>query len=188
MRNIASTEGSHVDECALKSDRSTIDDPSRRRVLAGLLSAYTASLIPWALAEPARSTEHGSFAALSAILVGRAMLDSAQTDRLFDQLTADSPNFAADAKALLDAINQRHIDTLQLQHVLDGESSPLAPLPRQIMTAWCLGVVGSGVQARCVAYETAMNARMVADVLKPPTYAYGVYGSWEAKPMTKEPR
>ena len=68
--------------------------------------------------------------------------------------------------------------------MLDGEHSPLAPLPRQIMSAWFLGVVGGGGSgdARCVAYETALNAVVVADVLKPPTYAYGAYGSWSAKP------
>ncbi|MGH8042372.1 MAG: sugar dehydrogenase complex small subunit [Rudaea sp.] len=175
-----------MDPSALKFDRTDIENPARRTVLAGLLTAYTAALIPWALAEPAHGAEHGAFAALSAILVGRAMLDSAQTDRLFDQLAADDKRFAADAQALLDVINQRHIDPLQLQQVLDAEQSPLAPLPRQIMTAWCLGVAGSGEQARCVAYETAMNAQMVADVLKPPTYAYGVYGSWETKPASKE--
>ena len=60
--------------------------------------------------------------------------------------------------------------------------SPLATLPRKIVSAWFLGIVGSGEQARCIAYETALNAVIVADVLKPPTYAYGVYGSWEKKP------
>ena len=163
-----------------------VDDPGRRRVLAGLLSAYTASLIPWALAEPAHGAEHGAFAALSAILVGRAMLDSAQTDQLFGLLAAGSHGFGADSQALLDLINQRHVDPAQLQHLLDAEQSPLAPLPRQIMTAWCLGVIGSGEQARCVAYETALNAQMVADVLKPPTYAYGAYASWESKPVSKD--
>ena len=49
-----------------------------------------------------------------------------------------------------------------------------------------LGVVGSGEGARCVAYETALNAVIVADVLKPPTYAYGAYGSWSAKPNSEE--
>ena len=36
--------------------------------------------------------------------------------------------------------------------------------------------------ARVVAFGTALNAVVVADVLKPPTYCYGVYGSWTKKP------
>jgi len=170
-----------------ESDSVPIDDgsptnPSRRRVLAGLLTAYTASLIPWALAAPIPSAEHGAFTALSAILVGRQALDAAQTTRLYDALRADDAHFPAAAQALLALINQRHIDPLQLQAVLDSERSPLAPLPRKIVSAWYLGVVGSGAAARCVAYETALDAVAVADVLKPPTYAYGAYGSWSNKP------
>lgn len=157
-------------------------NPSRRRLLAGLLTAYTASLIPWALAQPAPHADRGAFAALSAILVGRQMLDAAQTARLYDALVAVHANFPADVQALLTLINERRIDPRQLQGVLDGEQSPLAPLPRAIVGAWALGVVGSGEGARCVAYETALNAVIVADVLKPPTYAYGVYGSWTVKP------
>ncbi|KZC21502.1 MULTISPECIES: sugar dehydrogenase complex small subunit [Rhodanobacter] len=159
-------------------------DPSRRRLLAGLLTAYTASLIPWALAQPAPRADLGAFTALSAILVGRQALDAAQATRLYDALAAAHPNFPADVQALLALLNERHIDPQQLQGMLDGEHSPLAPLPRQILGAWALGVVGSGEGARCVAYETALNAVIVADVLKPPTFAYGAYGSWSVKPNT----
>jgi len=164
-------------------DRDDLADPARRRLLAGLLTAYTASLIPWALAQPAPHADRGAFTALSAILVGRQTLDAAQATRLYDALAAAHPNFPADVQALLTLINERHIDPLQLQVTLDGEHSPLAPLPRQIVGAWALGVVGSGEGARCVAYETALNAAIVADVLKPPTYAYGAYGSWTRKPI-----
>lgn len=168
-----------------KPDRSgdTPDNPSRRHLLAGMLTAYTAALIPWALAQAVPDEEHGAFAAVSAILVGRQSLDAAQTARTYDALIADDAHFPADVQALLALINQRHIDPLQLQPVLDAEHSPLAPLPRRIMSAWALGVVGSGEHARCIAYESALDAVIVADVLKPPTYAYGSYGSWTAKPV-----
>lgn len=158
-------------------------DPLRRRLLVGLLTAYTATLIPWALAQEVPDEKRGAFAALSAILVGRSSLDTAQAARTYDALVADDAHFPVDAKALLALINQRHIDPLQLQAVLDAEHSPLAPLPRRIMSAWALGVIGSGENAHCIAYESALNAVMVADVLKPPTYAYGTYGSWTAKPV-----
>ncbi|MEY2170623.1 MULTISPECIES: sugar dehydrogenase complex small subunit [unclassified Rhodanobacter] len=168
------------------ASRNTLVDPSRRRLLAGLLTAYTASLIPWALAQPAPHADRGAFTALSAILVGRQVLDTALADRIYDALVAANPHFPTDVQALLTLINERHIDPQQLQGVLDGEHSPLAPLPRQILGAWALGVVGSGKDARCVAYETALDAVIVADVLKPPTFAYGVYGSWSAKPNPEE--
>jgi len=110
-----------------------------------------------------------------------AMIDYLNQHRRQHILTLEDPiEFIHTPKMAL--INQRHIDPLQLQGVLDGEQSPLAPLPRKIMGAWYLGVVGNGEAARCVAYETALNAMAVADVLQPPTYAYGAYGSWSNKP------
>lgn len=155
---------------------------TRRLLLFGLVSAYTASLIPWALAQEATDADNGAFLALSAILAGRKSLDSAQAQRLYAAFVADDPGFPTAAKSLLDTIEQRKIDPVQLQKVLDDEKSPLALLPRRIVTAWYLGIVGDGANARCLAFETALNAQAVADVLKPPTYAYGAYGSWTRKP------
>ncbi len=158
-------------------------DPTRRLVLAGLVSAYTATLIPWAMAQPVANQSEGAFLALSAIIAGRQSLDAILAKRYFDALTAEDAGFAAGVHALLGLINERKIDPMQLQQVLDGESSPLAVLPRKIATAWFMGIVGSGEQARALAYENALNAVMVEDVLKPPTYCYGVYGSWAKKPI-----
>jgi hypothetical protein len=157
-------------------------DRARRLVLAGIAGAYAGSLIPWALAQPVRDADSGAFVAVSAILVGKPSLDAGLAKRLYDALVADDTGFAAAASALLAFINERKVDPLQLQQVLDTEKSPLAALPRKIVTAWCLGIVGSGDRARCLAFEAALNAQMVADVLSPPTYAYGPYGSWSRKP------
>ncbi|MFI5447858.1 sugar dehydrogenase complex small subunit [Polaromonas sp. UC242_47] len=156
--------------------------PTRRVLLVGLLSAYTASLIPWALAQPVAGAEQGSFVAVSALLAGRQALDNVLATRLYDALKADDPGFPAATKALLTLINERKIDPLQLQQLLDSEQSPLAALPRKIVTAWYMGIVGNGDKARCLAYEHALNAAVVEDILKPPTYSYGVYASWEKKP------
>ncbi|MET2831443.1 sugar dehydrogenase complex small subunit [Mesorhizobium shangrilense] len=157
-------------------------NPTRRLLLFGLVSAYTASLIPWALAQEVTDADTAPFLALSAILAGRQSLDSAQALRLYKALVADDQGFPAAVKSLLDMIEQRKIDPMQLQTTLDTEKSPLSTLPGRIVTAWYLGIVGDGANARCLAFETALNAQAVADVLKPPTYAYGSYGSWARKP------
>lgn len=160
-----------------------LPNPTRRLLLFGLVSAYTASLIPWALAQEATDADNGAFLALSAILAGRQSLDKAQAQRLYAALVEDDPGFPAAAKALLDTIESRKIDPMQLQKSLDDEKSPLGLLPRRIVTAWYMGIIGDGARARCLAFETALNAETVADVLKPPTYAYGAYGSWARKPI-----
>jgi hypothetical protein len=156
---------------------------ARRCLLGGFVAAYVASRIPWALAEPVTDADMAPFMALSALLAGRQSLDAAQAKRLYAALVADDPNFAANAKSLLESVEQRKLDPMALQQVLDAEKSPWAAVPRQVMRAWYLGIVGSGDKARCLAFETALNAEVVADVLKPPTYAYGAYGSWARKPV-----
>lgn len=159
--------------------------PGRRRVLAGMLTAYTASLIPWALAAPVANRSGGVFLALSAILVGQTALDAALGNRLHSALAIASPRFDTDAQALLTLIDSQHIDPAKLQATLDASQSPLASLPRTIMRAWCLGFVDDGDKVDCVAYEDALDAVFVSDVLKPPTYAYGPYGSWSKPPVAK---
>src|SRR5438105_67620 len=157
-------------------------DPSRRQLLGGLLGAYAASLIPWALAQPVADADRGAFLAVSAILTGRRSLDAPQADRLYDALVAEDSGFPVAVRALLAFINERRIAPLQLQKLLDAEKSALTPLPRKIVTAWFMGIVGSGERAHCVEFEKALNAQIVSDVLKPPTYCYGVYASWTKKP------
>ena len=156
--------------------------PARRRtVLSSFAGGFVASLVPWALAAPA-DAEQAGFLALSALLVGRTMLDAHQAGRLFAALAAVDAGFAAATRDLLAYVNDRKVDPLRLQSLLDEEKSPLARLPRTIASAWWLGIVGEGDKARSLAFENALNARLVADVLKPPTYAYGPYGSWARKP------
>jgi hypothetical protein len=160
-------------------------DMRRRRLLGGMLGAYASSLVPWALAQPVADADRGAFQALSAILCGRSALDAALGARLYDALTADDREFTHKASALLHDIEQRKLDPLQLQATLDAEKSPLAAVPRAIVTAWYMGIVGEGEHARVLAYEDAVNAEVVADVLKPPTYCYGRYGSWTRKPASQ---
>ena len=158
-------------------------NPGRRMVLAGLLSASAAALIPWALAEPVANAEQGAFLGVSAMLAGRQVLDPALAKRLYDALVAQDAAFPANVRALLALINAQGLQAAGLQQALDTAQSPLAALPRQIASAWYLGIVGKGEAAVCVAYEQALNAAVVADVLKPPTYSYGAYGSWARKPI-----
>lgn len=165
--------------------QSNTDAPStaRRMVLGALLAAPVAALVPWALAEPVADAADGAFLALSALIAGRQALDRVQAKRLYAALVADDAAFGANAQALLALVNARKIDVASLQKTLDDDKSPLAAVPRQVATAWFAGIVGSGAKARCLAYETALNAEIVADVLKPPSYGYGAYGSWTAKPV-----
>jgi hypothetical protein len=155
---------------------------NRRTLLKGFLATYSASLIPWAIAAPANSADQQAFLDLSTIITGRSKLDTDLAGNLYQALVANDPAFTDRAKELLARVNKEKIDPLKLQKVLDDEKSPLATMPRIVANAWFMGVVGGGGKARCIAYENALNAQIVADTLKPPTYAYGPYGSWSRNP------
>ncbi len=156
----------------------------RRQILGGLLTAYTATLIPFAVAQPIENDEQGSFLALSAILVGRQSLDKALAKRFYDGLIAEDNGFAAAAKSLLTLINQQQLDPMALQAALDSAHPELARLPRRIVRAWYVGVVGEGINERCLAYENTLMNEVVKKELRPPTYAYGAPGSWSEPPTT----
>ncbi len=98
---------------------------------------------------------------------------------------ADDPHFVADVQGLAALINQRGIDPVKLQQVLDDEHSPLAMLPRKIVTAWYLGVVGEGDKARCLSFETNLSNELVGDKLRPQAIATAVM---EAGPKSRRRR
>jgi len=151
-------------------------------LLRSLLGTYTASFIPWALSQPAIDADRGAFLALSVLLTARQSLYGEQAARLYDALVADDPGFPSAARDLLSFMKERNINPVQLQQVLDRDKSSFAALPRKVVTAWFMGIVGSGDKARVIAYEKALNAVVVSDMLKPPTYCYGAYASWTKKP------
>ncbi|SRR5690554_2841627 len=167
-------------------DRSStsLDHPlSRRQLLVGFLSAYTASLIPWAWAQEVPNEGQAAFMALSAIIAGRQTLNPELAKRIYEALDRSEQDFAARTQQLVALIEEQKIDPLQLQAILDKQYPQLAPIPRKLATAWFLGVVEVDGQAQAIAYEEALNAVFVADVLKPPSYCYGAYGSWAEPPI-----
>ncbi|EIK95404.1 hypothetical protein PMM47T1_16485 [Pseudomonas sp. M47T1] len=158
-------------------------DHPRRTLLKALLGAWTAAQIPFALAAPIDTADQGDFLALSALIAGQQALDRALADALQQALSELHPGFSDQVTQVLALIEARHLDAATLQPSLDAEQSPLAHVPRAMARGWFMGIVGSGVQARCVAYENALNAQMVSDVLQPPSYALGGYGVWASKPL-----
>lgn len=158
-------------------------DPSRRVVLAGMAATVAVTLLPLARAQGAPDTAaYEAFLAMSAIVVGPRTLDPRLAQRLFDALQSNDPSFTTSLKALAKIVDGQHPGPSNLQQMLNADHPELALLPRQIASAWFMGIIGGGDKARCVAYESALSSVIVSDILKPPTYAYGPYASWAAKP------
>jgi hypothetical protein len=162
-------------------------DTQRRQLLLGAVAATAALAVPWVRSRPGTDTG-AAFARVSSYLLGRDGLDAALGHRLQQVLTEMFPNFPARLQVLAALLASGSVQPLELQALVDGAHPELAPWPRRIFRAWTVGVVGEGADARCVAYESALNAVLVADVLKPPTYAYGAYGSWSEPPRVAAER
>jgi hypothetical protein len=158
-------------------------NPERRILLGGALAASAVAFIPAAFAAAGDANAAGvAFLSISKALCGHDSLNPDDAGRLCNALIADDAQFAAGLQALTALMDRRKIDPLKLQQALDDEHSPLAALPRKIVTAWYLGVVGEGDKARCLLFETNLSNGLVSDKLRPPSYCYGGYGSWSEKP------
>jgi hypothetical protein len=166
----------------------SVPSPCRRLLLTSILASYASSFIPWSMAQtqsaaPASAAADDEFLSLSTLITGRATLDPAQAKRLHAGLVATMPSFAEQLSALAAFVASNKPAAHDLQSSLDAANAPFAKLPATIATAWYVGVVGSGADARCVTYESSLMNVVVSDRLKPPSYAYGPYGSWGHNPV-----
>jgi hypothetical protein len=167
-----------------------VPNSGRRLLLTSILASYASSFIPWSLAgaqtpasAPASASAPDAFLSVSQVITGRTSLDPAQAKRLYDGLVATMPSFAEQLGALAAFVASNKPAGHDLQAALDTAKAPFAKLPADIATAWYIGVVGSGAAARCVTFESSLMNMVVADRLKPPSYAYGPYGSWGRNPL-----
>lgn len=170
------------------------DDPSgfgasipRRRVLtagSALVLATASGLIsPTPLFADPSAEAIADFDNLSRFLTGHTTLDATLAGRILSLLQVADEAFPQKLSDLQKFIADQRVAPAGLQAALDSAKSPLAPLPRLILRAWYLGVVGEGNAAVCVTYTDALMNCAVADVLRPPSYAYGAYGSWAVRPV-----
>jgi hypothetical protein len=173
----------------------TAPDPTRRVMLGALLASYVCAFIPGQLAHAQQVAASGgnagalrsapdAFLSVTHFLTGRALIDEAHAARLYAALVAVDPTFDTKLHDLAAWIAQHRPEPAALQAALDDAKLPFAKVPKDIVTAWYVGVVGSGAAARCVSFETSLMYVAVADRLKPPSYAYGPYASWGRNPIT----
>ena len=171
----------------------TAPDPTRRVVLGAILASYVCAFIPGPLAHAQTATSGGgtdapraapdAFLSVTHYLTGRSSIDTAHAGRLYAALVAVDPAFDTKLHDLAAFIAQNRPEPGALQAMLDDAKASYAKVPKDIATAWYVGVVGSGVAARCVSFETSLMYVIVADRLKPPSYAYGPYASWGRNPL-----
>ncbi|WP_369788119.1 sugar dehydrogenase complex small subunit [Rouxiella sp. WC2420] len=158
---------------------------SRRRVLQGMGVLAASTMLPSSILPAfATSSSVADFVRVSAMLTGREKFSQEFSGALLAAFTKIDSTFAdklARLRAYIDANALKGSDLIAKLHA-DSSLSDIQELPGNILTGWYLGIVGSGDKAICVAYTQALANVEVAHVLRPPSYAYGAYGSWASKP------
>ncbi|MDR5838810.1 sugar dehydrogenase complex small subunit [Caballeronia sp. LZ034LL] len=178
-----------MNQPSVSVQRGPVRARTRRTLLAGIVASCVTTWVPGTTRRPMPAElatalpAPESFVALSKFLTGQASLDLALADRLYQALLGNESRFPEQLRRLLAFIRIRHADPLRLQQRLDDDEPQLAPVPRRIVKAWYTGIVGEGARAQCIAFETSLLYVITADKLKPPSYAYGAYGSWAARPV-----
>jgi hypothetical protein len=171
--------------------------PSRRQFIVGSAIVAAAGLVGLArhtglpgLGSAVAQTAAGSignadfaaFMRLSQYLTGKNTLDVEIGHAIFANLVDGDPHFTQQVAQLNDFIASSKTPANGLQQVLDSSQPALATVPKRIMPAWYLGVVGTGAKARTVAYEQALMYPPIADVIVMPSFARGVPGYWAQPP------
>ncbi|GBR36792.1 sugar dehydrogenase complex small subunit [Gluconobacter kondonii] len=105
------------------------------------------------------------FMDVSKRLTGMKVLDVDFGQRLYESCQRIIPNFQENANKLSQEVGQG-----------------TTPLEQALLVGWYDGVVEHGDKAECVAYVASLDRVITSDVLKPPSYAFGAYGSWKAQP------
>jgi hypothetical protein len=157
-------------------------NPLRRTVLGCLLAGYAGLCIAPALGQPNEQQSRAAFLAVSRVLTGRTELDDVLGARLYGAFAAYDARFTVAVTELEHLLAEQGGMLEGLQAALEG-APQMAQLARLIVTGWYTGIVGDGEKMRCVAYENALNAVIVSDVLRPPGYCHGPYGSWAREPV-----
>lgn len=163
----------------------------RRTALVAALGGIglTALHHPWlsrALAQSVPASD--SFAAfmhVSSYLTGKPALDAELGRAIYDGLADATGTFEQQLHALNTLLASAPPPAHALQTMLDKDQAPYAGLPKQIMTGWYLGIVGTGKTRRAVAFEQALMYAPVADVIVLNTYAHGVPGYWATPPVLR---
>lgn len=155
----------------------------RRHLLGAGLAMGMAQLAPWSwAAQPAAKTN--SFLDFSRYLTERDDLSAKLGARMLAALQSLDGKFSERLDAMWNWVQGEKVPLAQLNERLKAAKPEWADVPGQVMQAWYLGIVGGGTQAKVVTYEFALNAQTVSDKLRPPSYSYGVYGSWTSNPTT----
>ncbi|HEU4698417.1 MAG TPA: sugar dehydrogenase complex small subunit [Gemmatimonadales bacterium] len=124
--------------------------------------------------------ELATFMAVSRRLTGKRDLDPAFGAQLYAAFARTDPAVTASLTALATLLGP---DGAAVGPGLARAPQPLRAAAQRLLRGWYLGLVGEGDATRCVAYETILGYRPVADVVVMQTFCRGRPGYWTARAL-----
>ncbi len=168
--------------------------PFERRKFIKLLATSSAlgavcSFIPghtvWAIDSAiTANAAFSTFLKVSETICGYSTLDSALGQRIFTLMQQRNASLGDQLNSLQSLLNA-DMSSAEMQGKLQSVDKNQQALFSDILRAWQLGIVGTGKEARVVAYEFALMYKPIADVIVLPTYAHGEPHYWAHPPVFK---
>lgn len=173
---------------------STDVSPNGRRRFIKLLASTTivgaaSTVLPgqvvWAIDSGGSSDKtFTAFMAASEIICGYPTLDKALGYRIFTLMQNRNKELSNQLATLNNVLNA-DMSSAAMHNAVQGTDNNAQTLFSDILRAWQLGIVGTGKEARVVAYEYALMYTPIADVVVLPTYARGEPHYWAQPPVIK---
>ena len=146
-------------------------------------SAQTTTSVTSATKAPdPKSQQQSDFLTLSALLTANLKPNSTISARLYSALSAQVIEFEKQSADLWQFVQTKKINDVDALAVAVTDNADLSKVLHQIVSAWYLGVVGSGVQAKVIAFDQALMFDPVRDAVVVPTYCRAAPGYWVKKP------
>jgi fructose 5-dehydrogenase small subunit len=145
-------------------------------------SAQTTTAVVTPKTATANSQQQSDFFALSALLTANSKLNPHTSARTYAALCAQVIEFEKQSADLWRFSQVHQIKGVEALSAAVAGNAALSRVLHQIVSVWYLGVVGSGVQGKVIAFEQALMFDPVRDAVVVPTYCRAAPGYWATQP------
>lgn len=145
-------------------------------------SAQTTAAVVTPNTAAANSQQQRDFFALSALLTANSKLNPHTSARTYAALSARVIEFEKESADLWKFSQAHQIEDVDALAAAVAGNAALSRVLHQIVSAWYLGVVGNGAQAKVIAFEQALMFDPVRDAVVVPTYCRAAPGYWATQP------
>lgn len=132
--------------------------------------------------------QQADFLALSTLLTSNIQRNATMSARLYAVLSAQVIEFEKQSADLWQFVQTQQIKDVDALVAAVATNADLTKVLHQIVGAWYLGVVGSGPQAKVIAFDQALMFDAVRDAVVVPTYCRAAPGYWTTQPAVLKER